>query len=279
MPKKKKKHIVASIVIFAVLASTINIILSNFSLSVKKYTYGSDLRIVYISDLHNRKIGEKLPEKIAALNPDIICLGGDFIDDDNTTEQNENFLSLCSALLKIAPVYYSYGNHDLYYLEDYGFSITEKMKSAGIVILEEEFVDLTVNGKDIRLGGMFNYAFNQTYMPREDWYETSTPQFLMDFCETDRTKILLCHRPESFIYDNATSLWDIDYILCGHTHGGLWRMPFLGGVFAPEQGFNPEYDKGEFIFGDKKMIISGGLAGHKNIPRLNNSPEITVIDL
>ena len=90
---------------------------------------------------------------------------------------------------------------------------------------------------------------------------------------------MLAHRPDSFIYGNAAYLWDIDLVLSGHTHGGLWRLPFIGGVIAPEQGLFPEYDKGEFDLGNIKMIISSGLNGYNNIPRLFNSPEITVIEL
>ena len=124
---------------------------------------------------------------------------------------------------------------------------------------------------------MFDYAFNQQYLPEDEWTDDSTCKFLNEFTDTDRTKILMCHRPESFIYEDA-SLRSIDFVLCGHTHGGIWRLPFLGGLIASEQGLFPEYDKGEFNLNNIRMIISSGLSGYKKIPRLFNSPEITVIE-
>ena len=86
--------------------------------------------------------------------------------------------------------------------------------------------------------------------------------------------------PDTFIFNGAANLWDVDLVLSGHTHGGLIRLPFLGGLIAPMQGFFPEYDKGYFELGNNmQMIISAGLAGYGILPRINNLPEICVIDI
>jgi len=86
--------------------------------------------------------------------------------------------------------------------------------------------------------------------------------------------------PDTFIFNGAYSMWNIDLVLSGHTHGGLIRMPFVGGLYAPMQGWFPKYDSGSFRLGDNmQMIISAGMAGHGIIPRVNNLPEIAVIDL
>ena len=67
--------------------------------------------------------------------------------------------------------------------------------------------------------------------------------------------------------------------MCGHTHGGAVQIPFIGGVFAPNQGFFPKYDKGEFDLFDSKMIVSAGLGDAYPILRINNCPEISVVEI
>lgn len=262
----------------------LSVIISNYHIEINTYDYSENksefCRIVLISDLHGRKFGKnnnRLINKIVSLKPDIICLAGDFIDEYNTSDDNSEFIDFLNSITTISPVYYSYGNHDLSYFNQNSFSFIDEIKSTGCIILEEEFIDIEINSKKIRIGGMFDYAFNQQYLPEDEWADDSTCKFLNEFTNTDRTKILMCHRPESFIYEDA-SLRSIDFVLCGHTHGGIWRLPFLGGLIAPEQGLFPEYDKGEFDLNNIKMIISSGLSGYKKIPRLFNSPEITVIE-
>ncbi len=282
--KLKKKYKILISISAAAIFLLLSVIISNCLFVTKTYYYADDfsdrIRIVLISDLHGKKFDEnnsRLIEKISEINPDVICLAGDFIDENNTEEDNIEFIGLLEKLNSISPTYYSYGNHDLNYINMNGDNISKLIEETGCVILEEEYVDLEINYKKIRLGGMFDYAFNQQYVPDEEWQNCTTYKFLADFTETDRIKILLCHRPDSFIYGNA-ALWDIDYVLSGHTHGGLWRLPFIGGVIAPEQGFLPKYDKGEYDIGNIKLIISSGFDGYNNIPRLFNCPEITVVE-
>ena len=280
MIKSSKNILLTAAALFLLLS----VIISNNHIQVKTYYEADDTfvgKIVLMSDLHGKSFGEgneRIIEKLEDINPDIICLAGDFIDEDNSEEDNSEFIELLGKLIGIAPVYYSYGNHDLGYFADNSFSLVDSIKATGCIVLEEGYVDIDISGKAIRLGGMSDYAFNQQYVSKYNWMQDSTYKFLRDFTDTDRTKILMCHRPESFIYDDAP-LWDIDLVLCGHTHGGIWQLPFIGGVIAPEQGFLPEYDKGEFESGNIKMIISSGFAGYKSILRLFNCPEITVIEL
>ena len=284
MSAKNKKLKITLSLTTAIVFILLSVLISENHIVVKKYNYTTDnsdlCRIVFISDLHSRSFGEdnsKLLDKIVEQNPDLICLGGDFINDEATDEEISNFITLLTKLKEIAPTYFSFGNHDLNYINAYGDNVSPLIENTGCVILEEEYVDIEINGCPIRLGGMFDYAFNQQYVPDEEWQNDTTYKFLADFTETDRIKILLCHRPDSFIYGNA-ALWDIDYVLSGHTHGGLWRLPLIGGIIAPEQGIFPQYDKGEYDIGNIKLIISSGFDGYNNIPRLFNCPEITVIE-
>ena len=274
--------------LFSITAAAIflllSVIISNYHLEITTYNYAenseSTTKIVLLTDLHGNSYGKdnnRLISKITDIQPDIICLAGDFIDEDNSEEDNAEFISFLYRITDISQVYYSYGNHDVGYFLSNGYTIIDDIRKTGCTVLEEEYVDIEINGKIIRVGGMFDYAFNQQYLPEDEWADDSTCKFLNEFTDTDRTKILLCHRPESFIYEDA-SLRSIDFVLCGHTHGGIWRLPFIGGLIAPEQGLFPEYDKGEFDINNIKMIISSGLSGYKKIPRLFNSPEITVIE-
>lgn len=283
---KKIKRI---IIIFAAIIFFIAVLFVLSNRVIVTNNYGCDFtgspvgaKIVLISDLHGEEFGRdncRLIEKIAAQEPDVICLGGDFIDEDNDESENSEFLSLADELLKTAPVYYAFGNHDLSYFSSNGFDLTDKLEALGCVVLDKNYVDLEINGVKIRLGGLYDYAFNSAYLPAEEWQKGDVYTFLSDFTSTDSAKVLISHRPDGFIYGDAPEIWDIDLVLCGHTHGGLWRFPFIGGIFAPEQGFNPVYDRGEFDLNGTKMIISSGLAGYEKIPRLFNSPEITVINV
>lgn len=285
----KRNHtskILIIILTAALLLLLLFFVLSNTCLTTENYQLNtqdtSGFTIVFLSDLHGKEFGRdnsRLIAKIAEESPDIICLGGDFIDEDNTEDDNERFLRLVGELLKIAPVYYSLGNHDDYYFSQNGRELIEQVEALGCRYLEQDYVDIDTDTASLRLGGLYNYAFNQQYVPDGEWKNSNTYRFLKAFTDTDRTTVLLCHRPDSFIYGDAAYLWDIDLVLCGHTHGGLWRLPLIGGLYAPEQGFNPQYDKGEFELGNITMIISSGLSGHEKIPRLFNSPEITVVTL
>ncbi len=284
MSAKNKKLKITLSLTTAIVFILLSVLISENHIVVKKYNYATDnsglCRIVFISDLHSRSFGEdnsELLDKIVEQNPDLICLGGDFINDEATDEEISDFITLLTKLKEIAPTYFSYGNHDLNYINAYGDNVSPLIENTGCTILEEEYVDIEINGCPIRLGGMFDYAFNQQYVPDEEWQNDSTYKFLVDFTSTDKTTVLLCHRPDSFIYDDA-SLWDIDYVLSGHTHGGLWRFPIIGGIIAPEQGIFPQYDKGEYDIGNIKLIISSGFDGYNNIPRLFNCPEITVVE-
>lgn len=287
MTKRKRTFKISIIILTAALfLLLLFFVLSNTCLMTESYQIhtkaSSGFTIVFLSDLHGKEFGQdnrRLIAKIAKESPDIICLGGDFIDEDNSQIDNEQFLRLVGEFLKIAPVYYSTGNHDDIYFSQNGREMIDQLEALGCRYLEEDYVDIDTDTASLRLGGLYNYAFNQQYVPDEEWKNSDTYRFLTDFTDTDRTTVLLCHRPDSFIYGNAAYLWDIDLVLCGHTHGGLWRLPLIGGLIAPEQGFNPLYDKGEFELGNITMIVSSGLSGYGKIPRLFNSPEITVITL
>jgi predicted MPP superfamily phosphohydrolase len=91
--------------------------------------------------------------------------------------------------------------------------------------------------------------------------------------------IILAHLPDTIAFEYAYRDWDIDLFLSGHTHGGVIRIPGLGGIYAPMQDWFPKYDMGYFDLGKTELIISSGLSGHGSIPRIFNRPEICVVHI
>ena len=93
--------------------------------------------------------------------------------------------------------------------------------------------------------------------------------------DTNNYKIMIAHRPDSFIFGDASEVWDIDLVVSGHTHGGQVRVPLMGGLYVGDQGYFPMYDKGLFDLNKIKILISSGLgSGKQKIPRFNNVPEV-----
>ena len=284
---KRKKHLVkitTAVVIclaafFAVLIGNTHI--STTSYSVALQNLGSSVRVILLSDLHGKSFGRensRLIAKIEEQTPDAIFLDGDMIDRSADSADVQELLRLIKRLHEIAPVYFASGNHELEYMQT-DTSLLTQVAEAGAVVVNDSYVDVTIAGQPLRIGGTMGHAF---YFGRSEEEFSSSPeyQFLKAFEDTDVPKICLAHMPDTFIFNGAYNLWNVDLILSGHTHGGLIRLPFIGGLYAPMQGWFPEYDQGYFRLGEHmQMVITSGLAGHGVIPRINNPPEIVVIDL
>ncbi len=226
----------------------------------------SGFRIVQISDLHNTEFGQdnhKLLEKIAALQPDIIVLTGDLIDSRNTNFQIAE--SFAENAAKIAPTYYISGNHEARIGQ---YPVLEKsLAELGVTILNDTAAELERNGETIHLLGLQDTSLRN---------EPVSITEIFPEIQEDTYSILLIHDPLDFPTLTDT---DIDLVLAGHIHGGQFRLPFLGGLFAPGQGFFPKYDAGSYQINDTQMIISRGL-GNSLFPfRLNNRPEIVAVDI
>jgi uncharacterized protein len=263
----------------AVALCNITISLDSYSVSLKNLTY--PVRFILLSDLHGKSFGRensRLIAKIQEQSPDAIFLDGDMIDRSADQTDVQVLLRLIERLHEIAPVYFAPGNHELKYMQT-DASLLTQVAEAGAVVVNDSYVDVTIAGKPLRIGGTMGHAF---YFGRSEEEFSSSPeyQFLKAFEDTDVPKICLAHMPDTFIFNGAYNLWNVDLVLSGHTHGGLIRLPFIGGLYAPMQGWFPEYDRGYFRLGEHmQMVISAGLSGHGVIPRINNPPEIVVIDL
>ena len=279
----------AVICIALVLFIGTEIIISYKCLTVTNYKIESekiknDIRIVLISDLHNNEFGKdnhRLVEKITKQKPDLILLDGDMINEES--KDPSIAVTLIRQLKKTAPVYYSLGNHEEEYLDRKTSDLYAQLEAAGAHVLDKQSEDITIKNNKLRIGGIYEYAFavdGEGKMSKQDM-KPKMRSFLTDFEDTDAFKIMMAHRPDSFIFGQAADTWDIDLVTSGHAHGGQVVIPGKGGLYGADQGWFPKYINGIHHFKKvKNMVITRGLGSDKEkLPRFNNIPEIVVIDL
>lgn len=249
-------------------------VIENFY-QIRSDKVSDNIRIVQLSDLHLYEYGEKnadLIARIQKLKPDLIAITGDMTM--NTASESENIdfvVDLCERLGEIAPVYYSLGNHEYDILRnnpECGFF--RSLREVGVTVLEDSFAEVVVKNTPIVIGGVYKNAANILRY-------TTTRKFLNDFTEKEAFKLLLCHCPE--VFESAMEDYPVDLALCGHAHGGLIRLPVIGGLYSPDQGFFPKLDRGQKYLCGSNVIISSGLGNSSEIPRFNNRPEIVIVDV
>lgn len=275
----KKRNVLLTAAAGTVLAGWL--LWGNSALETSEYRIQSDrlpegfdgFRIVQVSDLHNAEFGEANRKLLTALEqaqPDIIVLTGDLVDSRNT--KPEISLDFAAEAVNIAPCYFVTGNHEAR-IDTLG--IPEKLRSLGVTVLRNEAVTLERNGDTITLMGVDDPTFVVDYMTG-DCGPVLTAALETLQAERQGYTILLSHRPEWFSLYKA---FEIDLTFSGHAHGGQFRLPVIGGLIAPNQGFFPEYDAGVFTEGDSSMVVSRGL-GPSIIPlRIHNRPELVVAEL
>ena len=278
----RKKYIKPAIVLLIVIALLLFCSYQNRHLETTYYTYkaeqfGADLegyRIVQISDLHNAKFGkhnQKLVDRVRECEPDMIVLTGDLVDSNHTNV--DRAVQFVDEIVKICPVYYVTGNHE-YWLEKSEYDeLMDGLASAGAVILDDQVVEISRGDAKFRLVGLDDKNLadgtlgtllnNDQNVAHED-------------SEKKEFTVVLAHEPQYLARYAGTG---VDLVLSGHAHGGQFRLPFVGGIVAPDQGFLPEYTAGEYYMNGTGMIVSRGL-GNSVIPvRLFNYPEIVCVEL
>lgn len=246
-------------------------------------------KMVVISDLHDHEFGkdnEKLIRCVKEQDPELIILDGDMLNEDSKSDRVP--VRLVEGLAEIAPVYYALGNHELDYIdaaegkkmqkhpEDSG--LVKDLTDAGACVLEEGYRDVEIGGSKVRIGGMYEYAFALDGDNSAENLTGDVRDFLEEFQNTDRYKIMLCHRPDSFVFGDASDYWKIDLVISGHDHGGQVVIPFKGGLYGGDQGWFPPYVHGLYRTGRIRLFVTSGLSSEKQmLPRWNNRPEIAVL--
>lgn len=282
MTKKKKRMIVFAVVATILLVLIIWTAWGNTALELNRYTVSSErlpeafdgYRIAHVSDLHNTEMGkdnDKLLKMLRAADPDIIAITGDIIDSRNT--DIDLALQFTKTAMEIAPCYYVTGNHEAR-VSEYD-ELKEGMIELGVVVLEDRRIELEQSKETITLLGVNDPSFQTDYLFGDS--ETVMQSKLQEIInEEDTYTILLSHRPELFeVYTESK----VDLVLSGHAHGGQFRLPFVGGLVAPNQGLFPKYDAGLYTEENTNMIVSKGI-GNSILPfRFNNRPEVILIEL
>lgn len=276
---RKKSVILFAVSVFFFAAFVLFLYSQNNLIELTRFEYKNEkvpesfdgFQIVHVSDLHNKSFGKDntvLLGKIRSENPDVIFITGDIVDSRHTDfDVSLRFAGQC---VKIAPTYYVSGNHE------HRFGNTQEMfealKSVGVTVLEDEKAEIRQGEEKISLYGLSakqrdgyseNYASRVTALAEEK--------------SQDEFSVLLAHYPQ-YLDDYAKAGFDL--VFSGHAHGGQFRIPFTNkGIFAPDQGFFPEYTGGEYKKDDTVMVLSRGL-GNSLVPlRLFDRPQLIILTL
>lgn len=253
---------------------------------VVRYRFASpklkkNLRLVMLSDLHNARYGqdnEQLLEVIRAQQPDCVVLAGDMIT-AKKKEKCDRTLALIRQLSEQYPVYYAYGNHEQKLIcnrerfGDLGERFEEELKKTKVrplhnlhCILKESNVALY----GLEIGWDFFQRFEKKPMPAGYLEELLGRPDSAAYC------LLLAHNPDYF---PEYAAWGAELVLSGHVHGGIIRLPFLGGVISPAMRLFPKYDGGLFKEGESRMVLGRGMGTHSPNVRLFNPAELVVVEL
>lgn len=228
-------------------------------------------RIVQVSDLHNAEFGEDqqaLLDKVEEANPDVIFITGDLIDSDRY--DLERSMKAVDGLVEMSEVYYVIGNHEVSSnkLDD---EIIPALEERGVQVLRNRSVIWEENGEAIQIAGIDDPLMDVN-LHEAEFTRNSIAQAGL----TDAFTLMLAHRPEHL---ETYASEGIDVVFAGHAHGGQIRIPWLGGLIAPGQGWFPSMTEGIFESSDTQLVLSRGL-GNSGFPlRVFNLPEVVVVTL
>lgn len=228
-------------------------------------------KIAHVSDLHNtssKRLKKAIIREIKKASPDIIAITGDLIDSSRTDV--DSAIEFIEDIKEIAPIYYVTGNHEGA-TKEYK-ELKERLEENNVIVLEGNHETLQKGSFKIEILGVSdpNFLFGKN----------NTDKIKKELSKIDFDKasysILLAHRPD---FLDTYSEFKVNLVLCGHAHGGQIKIPFIGPLYAPGQGWFPAMTSGIYDKDDTSMIISRGI-GNSNFPfRINNRPELIIINL
>ena len=284
MTKSKKRLVIILTSTLLVIAILIGLIAwGNKALMITEITVNSQklpenfegFKIAHVSDLHNDEFGKdnaKLISLIENSAPNIIAITGDIFDCHHTDV--DVAIEFAEKAVQIAPCYYVAGNHEQRVPDAYE-KLIDAFEEIGIVVLDNKAVTVERAGQSINVLGVSDPGFETDYLFGDT--EGVLNHYLSELMtDKESFNLLLSHRPELFeLYERH----DVDLVLTGHAHGGQFRLPFVGGLYAPNQWLFPEYDAGLYTEDNTNMIVSRGI-GNSLFPfRFNNRPEVVLVTL
>ncbi len=278
-------------IIIGIILLFIYIYFENYNLKVNNYIISSPkipkefdgTKFLVLADLHNNSFGknnELLIEEIKKVNPEFILIAGDMLVGAKKYEDQVAF-SFIEQLVKSYPVYYGYGNHEQrimlkgpHYHEEFK-SFYSRLVKLGVNFLLNDTTHIIKGTAKINITGI---VIDKDYFKKGSGMKM-TEEYLQDLVgnnEEECYNILIGHNPSYF---ESYAKWGADLTVAGHVHGGLIRLPKLGGMLSPQYIFFPKYDAGRFDLGNKTMLVSRGLGMHTIKIRINNPPELMVVHL
>lgn len=283
MDKRKRKRWIVLAALCALLACLIPYLLwANAALTVSHVELDllpgeGSFTIAQVSDLHNAEFGGGNRELLAILEeaePDLIAITGDLIDSRRTDPAPA--LAFLEGAVELAPVCYVTGNHEFRAYDAYQ-DLKSHMEELGVIVLENE--SMVLEEVPLRVIGLDDPSFGVRSDP------SATPEQILQGAltalapqagEEDLRTVLLAHRPE---YVELYAQYGADLVLSGHAHGGQVRLPGVGGLYAPGQGFLPAYTSCLYQIGETSLVVSRGLGNSLFPLRVNNRPEVVLVEL
>ena len=282
-PRNKRRHPLRWLLVLAALAvggwlwfqwQCWGLQVTHAQAALKGLPQGFDgYKIVHLSDLHGHEYGEgnrELLGRVREQAPDLIVITGDLIDQKSQLEMAP---ALARGLAGIAPTYYVTGNHEWALGTGAVKELKTLLRECGVAVLSNQYQVLERGGDKLALAGVDDpngYADQTTPEELYAWIQGEAPGLFT---------LLLAHRNDHFgQYANA----GYDFVMSGHGHGGIVRLPFVGGLMGTDRRFFPPWTAGVYTVGDSTLFVSRGL-GNNTVPfkgfRLFNRPELAVVEL
>ena len=251
------------------------------SYNINSNKISGELKIVFISDLHNKQYGhhnEQIEKAIDEINPDFVCLGGDMITSclEKWTDYSDT-MEFVKNIAKKYTVFYGMGNHEERlnrvpekFPKDAYEKLISTLSEINAPIMDDDKV--SYNDNIVIYGLKLDHEYYRKFVTKH-FSESYLKEKLGDI-DKDKFNILIAHNPEHF---EGYAKWGADLVLSGHVHGGIVRLPLLGGVISPALKLFPKYDGGIFIENESVMVLSRGLGTHTVPVRVNNKAELIEI--
>lgn len=232
------------------------------------------LRLALVSDFHSGSgqwSGKALARIVLNEQADALLIAGDHFDRKGEIDEG---LALITEVVPHIPVFFVTGNHEEGRSDR--VEMVEELRACGVAVLDNEGAAFQAAGQRIEVLGFKDVA---AFADRDDWVWAAGSPLKEGPVDRQAYRVVLSHRPEQVDFYNQLQA---HLVLCGHAHGGQWRLPVIGGVFAPGQGLFPRFSRGIYTCGKKHpyhLIVSAGFAVHPLVPRIANRPELVMVDI